>query len=354
MPFDERKVDRKRKRGAAGSSSLGASASGASTDSSTLAQQARDVASRLEADVDALADTFMVWPPRKISDDAAVKSALQRLRDLPVVEKPSGASFRRWCQAFATRTASQLAEDERALARLFTDRVGEDIGRDCVGIRSSFARSLDGGQYTHVLVDRDRKQLAGSDVVAAHRDTANSQTLEESVGIVRKRDTGAHDEDCRSYVLGILLHDVTIADAPTIVALGTENVPDESSRYAYANAVKVPMTGQKDEIFVFEAHLLHAVLEPWSEPPRDAVSTRTRGGRNGSTTERWLKHIEEKFVVRTGRDKTPPSLEHDRNRTIILTTVSPRTLATNEKLIDQVVSRQARQLDFQRAPKRSE
>lgn len=118
MAFDERKIDRKRKRGAAGSSSIGASASGASKDPTTLAQQARDVASRLEADVDALADTF-VWPPRKISDDTAVKNALERLTGLPV-EAQKGASLRRWCRTFAKRSNSELADDKSALLRLFT------------------------------------------------------------------------------------------------------------------------------------------------------------------------------------------------------------------------------------------
>ena len=350
MAFDERKSDRKRKRGAAGSSSIGASASGASkaptTMTTRLAQQARDVASRLEADVDALADTF-VWPPRKISDDTAVKNALERLTGLPV-EAQKGASLRRRCDTFANRSRSELADDKSALLRLFADRVGDNIGSECVGVKSSHARSLDGGRYTHVLVDRDR--IAGSDVVVAHRDTVDGQTLEESTRIVKGAKT-------MTYVVGVLLEDVSIVDAPTIVALGTENVPDKSSRYAYANAVKVPMTGKKNDVFAFEGHLLHAVLEPWSEPPPDPVSSRTR---RASTTRaqnpyrRWEAHIADKFVVRTSRDGAPTSLKHERDRAIILMTVSPRTLASNVKLFNKVVCRQARQLNFERAPKRRE
>jgi hypothetical protein len=348
MAFDERKIDRKRKRGAAGSSSIGASASGASKDPTTLAQQARDVASRLEADVDALADTF-VWPPRKISDDTAVKNALERLTGLPV-EAQKGASLRRWCCTFAARSNSELADDKSALLRLFTDRVGDNIGSECVGVESSFARSLDGGRYTHVLVDRAR--TAGSDVVVAHRDTVG--TLEQSTRIVKKTKKSAQ---AKTYVVGVLLEDVSIVDAPTIVALGTENVPDKSSRHAYANAVKVPMTGKKNDVFAFEGHLLHAVLEPWSEPPPDSVSSRTR---RASTTraqnlyERWRTHVADKFVVLTSRDGATTSLKHARDRTIILMTVSPRTLASNAKLFNKVVCRQARQLNFERAPKRRE
>ena len=356
MAFDERKIDRKRKRGAAGSSSIGASASGASptpTRRTALAQQALDVASRLEADVDALADTF-VWPPRKISDDTAVKNALERLTGLPV-EAQKGASLRRWCCTFAKRSKRQLRDDKSALARLFTDRVGDNIGSECVGVQSSFACSLDGGRYTHVLVDRDR--TAGSDVVVAHRDTVDGQTLEDTKRIVKTSKKGARHQDCMTYVVGVLLEDVSIADAPTIVALGTENVADKSSRYAYANAVKVPMTGKKNDVFAFEGHLLHAVLEPWSEPPRDPVSSRTR---RASTTpaqdpySRWRTHIADKFVVQTRRDGAPTSLKHERDRTIILMTVSPLTLASNVKLFNKVVCRQARQRHFERAPKRRE
>ena len=81
----------------------------------------------------------------------------------------------------------------------------------------------------------------------------------------------------------------TARHAPTLVALDTENTPADKVRSEFENAVKIPMTGAKDEVFVFESHLLHSVLEPWSEPPDERVSSRTRsGGNERSTLDRWV------------------------------------------------------------------
>ena len=59
---------------------------------------------------------------------------------------------------------------------------------------------------------------------------------------------------------------------------------------------------------------------------RARTSSRTRsGGNERSTLDRWLEHIEKKFVARTKRDGKP-SLTHTGDRTIILVTICSRTV----------------------------
>ena len=211
--------------------------------------------------------------------------------------------------------------------------------------------ALDGGRYTHRLTTRgSRDQLAGKDVVPAHRDAL--QSFNASRKILKRKRKRAVEDDAKVYALGILTDHVSIADAPTLVALDTENTPTAKVRSEFENAVKIPMTGAKDDVFVFESHLLHAVLEPWWEPPDDRVSSRTRsGGNERSTLDRWLEHIDKKFVARTKRDGKP-SLTHTGDRTIILVTMCSRTVNADTRLLDQIVARAEKPTAFKYAPKR--
>jgi len=354
MAFDERKVYRKRKRGAA-SASAAATASRrprtadvAKPSVHELTRRARDVGLKLDADVDALARTGMVWPPRQVR--ASAREALERVKALPVRDKTP--SLRHYLEAFSERSAEDLERDKVAIECLFADRVGKDVGVDTVGVCSSYQLALNGGRYTHTLVERGpRDQIAGQNVVPAHR--VARQPLKDSAKIVQ-REKHAVEDDAKVYALGILTNQVTIADAPTLVALDTENVPTDKVRSEFENAVKIPMTGAKDDVFVLESHLLHSVLEPWWEPPDERVSSRKRGsGNERSTLDRWLEHIEKKFVVRTRRDGVP-SLKHAGDRTIILVTLCSRTVNADTKRLNQIVARAAKPEPFERAPKRYE
>ena len=351
MAFDERKDSRKRKRGAASASGAGPSsrrprtADVAKPSVDELTRRARDVGAKLDAEVDALARTGNVWPPRRVSVTA--REALERVKALPVRDKTP--SLRHYLEAFSERSAEDLELDKVAIERLFADRVGKDVGVDTVAVCSSYQVALNGGRYTHTLVERGpHLHIAGQNVVPAQRFAR--QPFDDTAKIVQ-REARAVEDDAKVYSLGILTDQVTVADAPTLVALDTENTPADKVRSEFENAVKIPMTGAKD-VFVFESHLLHSVLEPWWEPPKKRVSSRTRsGGNERSTLDRWLEHIEKKFVVRTRRDGVP-SLEHSGDRTIILVTLCSRTVNADTKRLNQIVARAAKPEPFERAPKR--
>jgi len=352
MAFDERKDSRKRKRGAASASGAGPSsrrprtADVATPSVDELTQRARDVGAKLDADVDALARTGNVWPPRPVS--ATAREALERVKALPVDTKTP--SLRHYLEPFSERSAEDLELDKVAIERLFADRVGKDVGVDTVAVCSSYQVALNGGRYTHTLVERGPSvHIAGRNVVPAQR--VARHPFEETAKIVQ-REARAVEDDAKVYALGILTDHVSIADAPTLVALDTENTPTDKVRNEFKNAVKIPMTGAKDDVFVFESHLLHSVLEPWWEPPKKRVSSRTRsGGNERSTLDRWLEHIEKKFVARTKRDGKP-SLTHTGDRTIILVTMCSRTVNADTRLLKQIVARAEKPTAFKYAPKR--
>ena len=351
MAFDERKDSRKRKRAAAPDADARPSSRRSRTDGGAttpsvdeLTQRAHDVGVKLDADVDALAPKG-VWPPRAVSSDKA-REALARVKALPVDKKTPG--LRRQFEAFSKRTRKDFELDKAAIERLFTDRVGKDVG--AVAVCSSYQVALDGGRYAHRLLFRD--QLAGRDVVAPHRDAL--QSLDSTKKILTRKGKRAGDNDAKVYALGIVTETLRLSDAPTLVALDTENTPTDKVRNEFKNAVKIPMTGAKDDVFVFESHLLHSVLEPWSEPPDERVSSRTRsGGNERPTLDRWLEHIEKKFVVRTKRDGEP-SLTHTGDRTIFLVTLCSRTVNADTKRLDQIVARVAKPKPFKYKAKQAQ
>ncbi len=85
---------------------------------------------------------------------------------------------------------------------------------------------------------------------------------------------------------------------------------------------------------------------------RTRTSSRTRsGGNERSTLDRWLEHIEKKFVARTKRDGKP-SLTHTGDRTIILVTMCSRTVNADTRLLKQIVARAEKPTAFKYAPKR--